>query len=139
MYINSPGGVVSAGLAIYDTMQFIRCPVSTTVMGQAASMGAFLLMAGAKGQRYALPNSRVMLHQPSGGYQGQVTDILIHAREVEGLKKRMNEIYVLHTGQDAKTIEDALERDNFFTAQMALDFGLIDKVLDKRPALPDTK
>ena len=139
MYINSPGGVVSAGLAIYDTMQFIRCPVSTTVMGQAASMGAFLLMAGEKGQRFALPNSRVMLHQPSGGFQGQVTDILIHAREVEGLKKRMNEIYVQHTGRDFKTIEDALERDNFFTAEAALAFGLIDKILEKRSAPADGK
>ncbi len=139
MYINSPGGVVSAGLAIYDTMQFIRCPVSTTVMGQAASMGAFLLMAGEKGMRFALPNSRVMLHQPSGGFQGQVTDIMIHAREVESLKKRMNEIYVQHTGRDYKTIEDALERDNFFTAEGALEFGLIDKVLDKRPVAADQK
>ena len=139
MYINSPGGVVTSGLSIYDTMQFIRCPVSTTVMGQAASMGSLLLAAGEKGMRFSLPNSRIMVHQPSGGYQGQVTDIMIHAREVEGLKKRLNEIYVQHTGRDYKTIEDALERDNFFTAQAALEFGLIDKVLDKRPVSADQK
>ena len=134
MYINSPGGVVTAGLSIYDTMQFIRCPVSTTVMGQAASMGSLLLAAGEKDMRFALPNSRIMVHQPSGGYQGQVTDILIHAREVESLKRRLNEIYVHHTGRDYKSIEDALERDNFFTAEMAKEFGLIDRVLEKRPA-----
>ncbi len=139
MYINSPGGVVTAGLSIYDTMQFIRCPVSTTVMGQAASMGSLLLTAGEKGLRFALPNARVMVHQPSGGYQGQVTDILIHAKEVESLKRRLNEIYVQHTGRDYKTIEDALERDNFFTAEAALAFGLIDKVLDKRPVPADAK
>jgi ATP-dependent Clp protease protease subunit len=132
LYINSPGGVVTSGLSIYDTMQFIRCPVSTIVMGQAASMGSLLLAAGAKGLRYALPNSRIMVHQPSGGYQGQVTDIMIHAKEVESLKRRLNEIYVHHTGRDYKTIEDALERDNFFTSEKALEFGLIDKVLDKR-------
>ena len=134
MYINSPGGVVTSGLSIYDTMQFIRCPVSTTVMGQAASMGSLLLTAGEKGMRFALPNSRIMVHQPSGGYQGQVTDILIHAREVESLKRRLNEIYVSHSGRDYKAIEDALERDNFFTAEAAKEFGLIDKVLDKRAA-----
>lgn len=139
MYINSPGGVVSSGLAIYDTMQFIRPKVSTTVMGQAASMASLLLMAGEKGMRFALPNSRVMLHQPSGGFQGQVTDILIHAREVESLKKRMNEIYVMHTGRNAAEVEAALERDNFFTAEMAKDFGLIDKIHDKRPELSETK
>ncbi|MCX7346759.1 MAG: ATP-dependent Clp protease proteolytic subunit [Alphaproteobacteria bacterium] len=132
LYINSPGGVVTSGLSIYDTMQFIRCPVSTIVMGQAASMGSLLLAAGAKGLRYALPNSRIMVHQPSGGYQGQVTDIMIHAKEVESLKRRLNEIYVHHTGRDYKTIEDALERDNFFTSEKALEFGLIDKILDKR-------
>ncbi|MCB1380383.1 MAG: ATP-dependent Clp protease proteolytic subunit [Alphaproteobacteria bacterium] len=132
MYINSPGGVVTSGLSIYDTMQFIRCPVSTTVMGQAASMGSLLLAAGEKNMRFALPNSRIMVHQPSGGYQGQVTDILIHAREVEGLKRRLNEIYVHHTGRNYKEIEDALERDNFFTAEMAREFGLIDRVLEKR-------
>ncbi|MFM8747394.1 MAG: ATP-dependent Clp protease proteolytic subunit [Aestuariivirga sp.] len=139
MYINSPGGIVTAGLSIYDTMQFIRCPVSTTVMGQAASMGSLLLTAGEKGMRFALPNSRIMVHQPSGGYQGQVTDILIHAREVESLKRRLNEIYVSHTGRDYKTIEDALERDNFFTAEAALAFGLIDKVIEKRAAPAETK
>ncbi|MGL4294988.1 MAG: ATP-dependent Clp protease proteolytic subunit [Aestuariivirga sp.] len=132
LYINSPGGVVTSGLSIYDTMQFIRCPVSTIVMGQAASMGSLLLAAGANGLRYALPNSRIMVHQPSGGYQGQVTDIMIHAKEVESLKRRLNEIYVHHTGRDYKTIEEALERDNFFTSEKALEFGLIDKVLDKR-------
>ena len=139
MYINSPGGVVTAGLSIYDTMQFIRCPVSTTVMGQAASMGSMLLAAGEKDMRFALPNARIMVHQPSGGYQGQVTDIMIHAKEVESLKHRLNEIYVHHTGQDIKSIQNALERDNFFTAQMAKDFGLIDKVLDKRPVAADQK
>ena len=133
-YINSPGGVVTSGLSIYDTMQFIRCPVSTTVMGQAASMGSLLLTAGAKDMRFALPNARIMVHQPSGGYQGQVTDILIHAKEVESLKRRLNEIYVHHTGRDYQTIEDALERDNFFTAEAALAFGLIDKVIEKRAA-----
>jgi ATP-dependent Clp protease protease subunit len=134
MYINSPGGVVTSGLSIYDTMQFIRCPVSTTVMGQAASMGSLLLTAGEKGMRFALPNARIMVHQPSGGYQGQVTDILIHAREVESLKRRLNEIYVHHSDRDYKAIEEALERDNFFTAEAAKEFGLIDKVLDKRAA-----
>jgi ATP-dependent Clp protease protease subunit len=134
MYINSPGGVVTSGMSIYDTMQFIRCPVSTTVMGQAASMGSLLLTAGAKDMRFALPNARIMVHQPSGGYQGQVTDILIHAKEVESLKRRLNEIYVHHTGRDYQTIEDALERDNFFTAEAALAFGLIDKVIEKRAA-----
>jgi len=139
MYINSPGGVVSSGLSIYDTMQFVRPTVSTTVMGQAASMASLLLAAGNKDMRFALPNARVMLHQPSGGYQGQVTDIMIHAREVESLKKRLNEIYVKHTGKDIKTIEDALERDNFLTAEAARDFGIIDKVLDKRPMPSDSK
>ena len=110
MYINSPGGVVTSGMSIYDTMQFIRCPVSTTVMGQAASMGSLLLTAGEKGMRFALPNARIMVHQPSGGYQGQVTDIMIHAKEVESLKRRLNEIYVHHTGRDYKTVEEALER-----------------------------
>ena len=139
MYINSPGGVVTSGMSIYDTMQFIRCPVSTTVMGQAASMGSLLLTAGEKGLRFALPNSRIMVHQPSGGYQGQVTDILIHAKEVESLKRRLNEIYVHHTGRDYQTIEDALERDNFFTAEAALAFGLIDKVIEKRPVPAEGK
>lgn len=139
MYINSPGGVVTAGLSIYDTMQFIRPKIATTVMGQAASMGSLLLAAGDKDMRFALPNARIMVHQPSGGYQGQVTDILIHAREVESLKKRLNEIYVRHTGRAIKEIEDALERDNFFTAEMAKDFGLIDKVLEKRPEVAEGK
>src|SRR5215218_5540879 len=125
MYINSPGGVVTSGLAIYDTMQFIRPAVSTTVIGQAASMGSLLLAAGEKEMRFALTNARVMVHQPSGGYQGQVTDILIHAREVESIKKRLNEIYVKHTGRDYATIEQALERDNFMTADAAKEFGLI--------------
>ena len=136
MYINSPGGVVTSGLSIYDTMQFIRCPVSTTVMGQAASMGSLLLTAGEKGLRFALPNSRIMVHQPSGGYQGQVTDILIHAREVESLKRRLNEIYVHHTGKDYKAIEEALERDNFMTADVAKEFGIVDQVMEKRPETP---
>jgi len=139
MYINSPGGVVTAGLSIYDTMQFIRPAVSTTVMGQAASMGSLLLAAGDKNMRFALPNARIMVHQPSGGYQGQVTDIMIHAKEVESLKQRLNEIYVKHTGKDIKTIETALERDNFFTAEAARDFGIVDKVLDKRPMPSDSK
>jgi ATP-dependent Clp protease, protease subunit len=139
MYINSPGGVVSSGLSIYDTMQFIRPKVSTTVMGQAASMGSLLLAAGEKDMRFALPNARVMVHQPSGGYQGQVTDIMIHAREVESLKKRLNEIYVKHTGRDIKAVEEALERDNFMTAETAKEFGLIDKVLEKRAEPSDSK
>ncbi|MGX5736148.1 ATP-dependent Clp protease proteolytic subunit [Bosea thiooxidans] len=132
-YINSPGGVVTSGLSIYDTMQFIRCPVTTLCVGQAASMGSLLLTAGAKDMRFALPNARIMVHQPSGGYQGQVTDILIHAKEVESLKKRLNEIYVHHTGRSYDEIHTALERDNFMTAEQARDFGLIDKVIDKRP------
>ncbi|MBM6595803.1 ATP-dependent Clp protease proteolytic subunit [Microvirga pudoricolor] len=132
-YINSPGGVVTSGLSIYDTMQFIRCPVSTLCVGQAASMGSLLLTAGAKGQRFALPNARIMVHQPSGGYQGQVTDIMIHARESEALKRRLNEIYVTHTGRDLAAVEAALERDNFMTADAAKEFGLIDEVVSKRP------
>jgi len=139
MYINSPGGVVTSGLSIYDTMQFIRCPVSTLCVGQAASMASLLLAAGEANMRFALPNARIMLHQPSGGYQGQVTDILIHAREVESLKKRLNEIYMKHTGKDIKTIEDALERDNFFTAEGARDFGIVDKVIEKRAVVADPK
>ena len=137
LYINSPGGVVTSGLAIYDTMQFIRPPVTTLCVGQAASMGSLLLAAGAKDMRFALPNARIMVHQPSGGYQGQVTDIMIHAKEVEGLKRRLNEIYVSHTGQDYDTIEKALERDNFMTADGAKEFGIIDKVMDKRPGDPE--
>jgi ATP-dependent Clp protease, protease subunit len=139
MYINSPGGVVTAGLGIYDTMQFIRPAISTTVIGQAASMGSLLLAAGDKDMRFALANARIMLHQPSGGYQGQVTDIMIHAREVESLKRRLNEIYEKHTGRDYKTIETALERDNFMTAEAAKEFGIVDKVLDKRAAPADAK
>jgi ATP-dependent Clp protease protease subunit len=133
MYINSPGGVVTSGLAIYDTMQFIRPPVSTLCVGQAASAGSLLLAAGAKDLRFALPNARIMVHQPSGGFQGQATDIMRHAQEILNLKKRLNEIYVRHTGQPLKNIEDALERDTFMTADMAKDFGLIDKVIEKRP------
>jgi ATP-dependent Clp protease protease subunit len=137
LYINSPGGVVTAGLAIYDTMQFIRPPVSTLCVGQAASMGSLLLAAGAPGQRFALPNARIMVHQPSAGYQGQVTDILIHAREVESLKGRLNEIYVKHTGKEISAIEQALERDNFMTAEMAKEFGIVDQVMETRPAVED--
>jgi ATP-dependent Clp protease protease subunit len=133
MYINSPGGVVTSGMAIYDTMQFIRPTVSTLCVGQAASMGSLLLAAGAKDQRFALPNARIMVHQPSGGFQGQATDIMVHAQEILNLKKRLNEIYVKHTGQSLKKIEDALERDYFLTAESAKDFGLVDKVIDRRP------
>lgn len=132
-YINSPGGVVTSGMSIYDTMQFIRCPVSTLCVGQAASMGSLLLSAGEPGRRFALTNARIMVHQPSGGFQGQATDILIHAREIEALKRRLNEIYVKHTGRDIAAIEQALERDNFMTADAAKEFGLIDEVLMKRP------
>jgi ATP-dependent Clp protease protease subunit len=136
MYINSPGGVVTSGMAIYDTMQFVRPAVTTLCIGQAASMGSLLLAAGAKDMRFALPNARIMLHQPSGGFQGQVTDIMVHAQEILALKKRLNEIYVKHTGQPLKKIEDALERDYFLTAEMARDFGIIDKVIDKRVEEP---
>src|SRR5450432_588634 len=133
MYINSPGGVVTSGLAIYDTMQFVRPAIATLCVGQAASMGSLLLAAGEKGMRHALPNARIMLHQPSGGFQGQATDIMLHAAEILNLKKRLNEIYVKHTVQSLKKIEDALERDYFLTADMAKDFGLVDKVIDRRP------
>ncbi|GLI22495.1 ATP-dependent Clp protease protease subunit [Xanthobacter tagetidis] len=133
MYINSPGGVVTSGLAIYDTMQFIKPAVSTLCIGQAASMGSLLLTAGEKGMRFALPNARIMVHQPSGGFQGQVTDIMLHAQEILSLKKRLNEIYVKHTGQPFEAIENALERDNFMTSEAAKEFGLIDSVIDKRP------
>ncbi len=132
MYINSPGGVVTAGLAMYDTMQFIRPAVATLCIGQAASMGSLLLAAGEKGMRAALPNASIMVHQPSGGYQGQATDILIHAQYTERLKKQLNEVYVRHTGQDYDTIHAALERDNFMTADEARNFGLIDTIYDKR-------
>src|SRR5882724_10018247 len=133
MYINSPGGVVTSGLAIYDTMQFVRPAVSTLCVGQAGSMASLLLAAGQKDMRFALPNSRIMLHQPSGGFQGQATDIMVHAQEILNLKKRLNEIYVKHTGQLLKKIEDALERDTFLTAEAAKEFGIIDKVIEKRP------
>ena len=133
MYINSPGGVVTSGLAVYDTMQFVRPAVSTLCVGQAASMGSLLLAAGAKDLRFALPNARIMIHQPSGGFQGQATDIMLHAQEILNLKKRLNEIYVKHTGQSLKKVEDALERDTFLTAEMARDFGLVDQVIEKRP------
>jgi ATP-dependent Clp protease protease subunit len=136
MYINSPGGVVTSGLAIYDTMQFVRPAVSTLCVGQAASMSSLLLAAGNKGMRFALPNSRIMLHQPSGGFQGQATDIMLHAQEILNLKKRLNEIYVKHIGQPLKKIEDALERDYFLTAEMAVEWGVVDKVIEKRPEVP---
>src|SRR3989475_3845683 len=129
MYINSPGGVVTSGLAVYDTMQFVRPAVSTLCIGQAASMGSLLLAAGAKDLRFALPNARIMLHQPSGGFQGQATDIMLHAQEILNLKKRLNEIYVKHTGQSLKKIEDALERDYFLTAESAKEWGVVDKVI----------
>ena len=132
MYINSPGGIVTSGLAIYDTMQYIRPDVSTVCFGQAASMGSLLLTSGAKGKRYSLPNSRIMLHQPSGGFQGQATDIQIHAKEILDLKARLNEIYQSHTGKPLKEIEKALERDNFMKPNDAKEFGLIDHVVDKR-------
>jgi len=132
LYINSPGGLVTAGLGIYDTMQYIKPEVSTLCIGQAASMGSFLLAAGAQGKRFSLPNSRIMVHQPSAGFQGQVTDIEIHANEVLSLKKRLNEIYSKHTGKTSEEIKVALERDNFMTPDNAKEFGLIDKVVDKR-------
>jgi len=129
MYINSPGGVVSSGLSIYDTMQYIRPPVSTLVIGQAASMGSLLLAAGAKDMRFSLPNSRVMVHQPSGGFQGQASDIALHAKEILELKDRLNNIYVKHCGQDLETVEKALDRDNFMTAEEARDWGLVDQIV----------
>ena len=132
MYINSPGGVVTAGLSIYDTMQYIRPKVSTLVIGQAASMGSLLLAAGEKGMRFSLPNSRVMVHQPSGGFQGQATDIMIHAQETQKLKDRLNKIYVKHTGQPLDKVEAALERDNFMSAEEARDWGLIDEIVENR-------
>lgn len=137
MYINSPGGVVTSGLSIYDTMQYIRPKVSTLVVGQAASMGSILSVAGEKGMRFALPNSRIMVHQPSGGYQGQATDIMIHAAETQKVKDQLNKIYVKHTGQSLKTVEKALERDNFMSAQEALDWGHIDEIVESRGALED--
>lgn len=140
MYINSPGGVVTSGMAIYDTMQFIKPPVSTLCMGQAASMGSLLLTAGATGQRFALPNARIMVHQPSGGFQGQASDIERHAQDIIKMKRRLNEIYVKHTGRDYETIERTLDRDHFMTAQEALEFGLIDKVIESRePTAEESK
>ena len=132
LYINSPGGLVTAGLGIYDTMQYIKSEISTICIGQAASMGSFLLAAGTKGKRFSLPNSRIMVHQPSAGFQGQATDIEIHANEVLSLKKRLNEIYSKHTGKSVDEIKSALERDNFMTPDNAKSFGLIDKVVEKR-------
>jgi ATP-dependent Clp protease protease subunit len=136
-YINSPGGVVTSGLAIYDTMQYVRPNISTVCIGQCASMGSLLLAAGEKGKRFALPNSRIMVHQPSGGAQGQVTDIEIQAREMVALRERLNMIYVDHTGQDIKSIEQALERDRFLTPEEAVEFGIIDEVVTKRPVEGD--
>ncbi len=132
-YINSPGGIVTSGLAMYDTMQYIRPDVATLCIGQAASMGSLLLTAGAAGKRFCLPNSRIMIHQPSGGYQGQATDIEIHAQETLSLKRRLNEIYVKHTGQKLAVVEKSMERDNFMSPEKAKEFGLIDQVIDKRP------
>lgn len=136
MYINSPGGVVTSGLAMYDTMQYIKPDVCTLCVGQAASMGSLLLTAGAKGKRFILPNARVMIHQPSGGFQGQATDMEIHVKEILEIKKRLNQMYVKHTGKSLNIIEKAMERDNFMTAEAAKEFGLVDKVITKRP---DTK
>ena len=133
MYINSPGGIVTSGLAMYDTMEYIRPDISTVCIGQAASMGSLLLTAGASGKRYSLPNSKIMIHQPSGGFQGQATDIEIHAKEILSTRARLNEIYVKHTGQKITKIETAMERDNFLTPEEAKSFGLIDEVVYKRP------
>ena len=137
LYINSPGGVVTAGLSIYDTMQFIRPKVSTLCIGQAASMGSLLLCAGEKDMRFCLPNARVMVHQPSGGFQGQASDIQRHAEDILKIKRRLNEIYVHHTGRDYDTIERTLDRDHFMTAEEAREFGIVDRVLDKRPSEPE--
>ncbi len=136
MYINSPGGVVTAGLAIYDTMQYIKPKVATLCLGQACSMGSFLLSGGEPGMRWSLPNSRIMIHQPSGGYQGQATDIEIHAKEILSIKEKVNKIYVKHTGQKLATIDKAMERDNFMSAEDAKSFGIIDQIVDKRPDTP---
>ena len=132
LYINSPGGVVTSGLAMYDTMQYIKPDVATLCIGQAASAGSLLLMAGAEGKRFSLPNSRIMTHKPSGGFQGQATDIEIHAKEIIGIKKRLNELYVKHTKRKLSEVEKIMERDTFMTASQALEFGLIDKIVDKR-------
>jgi ATP-dependent Clp protease protease subunit len=133
LYINSPGGIVTSGLAMYDTMQYIRPNINTVCIGQAASMGSLLLAAGTKGKRFCLPNSRIMIHQPSGGYQGQATDIEIHAKETMALKKRLNEIYAKHTGQKLATVEKSMERDNFMSPEKAKEFGIIDQVIVKMP------
>jgi ATP-dependent Clp protease protease subunit len=139
MYINSPGGVVTAGMAIYDTMQFIKPKVSTLCVGQAASMGSLLLCGGEAGARFALPNARIMVHQPSGGFQGQASDILRHAEDIMKVKKRLNDVYVHHTGRDYETIERTLDRDHFMSAEEAKEFGIIDEVLTKRPDAGDEK
>ena len=136
MYINSPGGIVTSGMAIYDTMQFIRPAVATLCIGQAASMGSLLLAAGEKGMRYALPNARILLHQPSGGYQGQASDIERHAEDIIKMKRRLNEIYVRHTGQSLAEVEARMERDTFMSAHQAKEFGIVDEVIDKRPIKP---
>jgi ATP-dependent Clp protease protease subunit len=136
LYINSPGGIVTSGLAVYDTMQYIRCDVSTICIGQAASMGSLLLCAGAAGKRYCLPHARIMTHQPSGGFQGQATDIEIHAREILAVKQRLNEIYVKHTGRTLAEVEARMERDTFMTAEQAKEFGIVDAIFEKRPAKP---
>jgi ATP-dependent Clp protease protease subunit len=136
LYINSPGGIVTSGLAVYDTMQYIRCNVSTICIGQAASMGSLLLCAGAAGKRYCLPHARIMTHQPSGGFQGQATDIEIHAREILAVKQRLNEIYVKHTGRTLAEVEARMERDTFMTAEQAKEFGIVDAIFEKRPAKP---
>jgi ATP-dependent Clp protease protease subunit len=137
MYINSPGGIVTSGMAIYDTMQFIRPPVATLCIGQAASMGSLLLAAGEKGMRYALPNARIMLHQPSGGFQGQASDIERHAEDIIKMKRRLNEVYVRHTGKDYDTIERTLDRDYFMSAEDAKAFGIVDEVINKRHPLDE--
>jgi len=137
MYINSPGGVVTSGLSIYDTMQYVRPAISTLVIGQAASMGSLLLAAGEPGMRFAVPNARVMVHQPSGGFRGQASDIMIHARETQELKNRLNQIYHKHTGQDVEAVEAALDRDNFMNAQQAKEWGVIDAVVEKRDTVAD--
>ncbi len=139
MYINSPGGVVSSGLSIYDTMQYVRPKIATMCVGQAASMGSLLLAAGEKDMRFCLPNSRVMVHQPSGGFQGQASDIALHAQEILDLKKRLNMIYVKHTNQKISVVEKALDRDNFMTPEQALDWGIIDKIIDRREIDPSDK
>ena len=139
MYINSPGGVVSSGLSIYDTMQYIRPKIATMCVGQAASMGSLLLAAGEQGMRFCLPNSRVMVHQPSGGFQGQASDIALHAQEILDLKKRLNMIYVKHTNQKISAVEKALDRDNFMTPEQSLDWGIIDKIIDRREIDPSDK